>query len=232
LARLLGEIGAGSEMGGDAVTADGFLAPLPPDAKVVVMGGRVPLKEAGRPKDGACITGHAKFPTAFADPGAPISLPRDGGTFDADAVLGLVIGPKASVLGYTLLLDVTDRARAAAEAETNNGLMAKNRRRLSPMGPCIWIPDAAPRPGKIEVTLRVNGTLRQLFTLADMVFGVDDVIAAWSPSVLRPGDVLGFGGAIADPHEAIALQTPVRIQPGDIIELSAEAIGGLRAEVE
>ena len=242
LAGLLAEIGPGSVMDGDPVAADGLGAPVPPDAKIIVMGGRAPLKETGGPEAGACIAGHAKFPSALADPGQPLRLPEGGGAFDADGVLGLVIGRRtgrigavdaaASVVGYTLLLDVTDRARAEAEAETNNGLMAKNRRGLSPMGPCIWIPEAAPDPEEIVVTLRLNGELRQSFTLADMAFGGGEVIAAWSPSVLRPGDVLGFGAAIVDPGRATELETPVPIQPGDVIELSAEAIGGLRAEVE
>jgi len=82
----------------------------------------------------------------------------------------------------------------------------------------------------IEVTLKLNGKVRQQFTLGDLAFGVEEMVSAWSRMILEPGDIVGLGATIARPRPGMTLESPVPIKPGDVIEVESSAIGLLRAE--
>jgi 2-keto-4-pentenoate hydratase/2-oxohepta-3-ene-1,7-dioic acid hydratase in catechol pathway len=123
---------------------------------------------------------------------------------------------------------VTDRARFTEEARTNNGLMAKNHKGLSGIGPCIWLPDARDAtPGR--ATLRLDGRELQSFHLNDLVWTAGEVAAWWSAARLVPGDMIGLGPAIL--RGGHARIPPVRISGGERIEISCEEVGVLELRI-
>ena len=218
-----------------------FRKPIEPGSKVIVAGCRDPVSRIPAGTTGERITGFVKFASALADPGAPIRLPESGGVFDADATLGIVIGKRAGrisaseapafVAGFTLLVDITNRQKFQEECRTNNNLLAKNYRSLSPLGPCIWIPVDGQIPRTTEVSLKLNGQVHQQFSLEELSYGIGEMVSAWSRLILAPGDVLGMGAAIARPRPGKSFQSPVPIRPGDILEVESEAIGALKVEI-
>ena len=215
--------------------------PIESCSKVIIVGEREPIRCSQRITKGEMATGFLKFASSLADPGAKICLPRPDGNFDADAVLGVVIGKRAErvskdeslscIAGYTLLVDVTDRRVYEEECKTNNNLLAKNCYNLSPLGPCIRIATEGPFDQDIEVNFRLNGHLRQQFSLGDLVYGVKEMISYWSRLILEPGDVLGLGATIARPRPETTIESPVPIGPGDLLEVESPAIGLLKAEI-
>jgi 2-keto-4-pentenoate hydratase/2-oxohepta-3-ene-1,7-dioic acid hydratase in catechol pathway len=134
-----------------------------------------------------------------------------------------------AVVGFTLMAEITDRTMFDEEARTNNSLFSKNRLGLSPFGPCIWIAGPRELAPETEVTLTVNGALRQRFVVGDFAHNVVDAVRAWSRVVLNPGDAVGLGAAIARPSSDNQVDSPVPIAAGDTIEVACAPIGVLRA---
>jgi 2-keto-4-pentenoate hydratase/2-oxohepta-3-ene-1,7-dioic acid hydratase in catechol pathway len=187
------------------------------------------------------VVGFSKFATALADPDSEIRLPEPGQRYDVEAVLAAVLGRPASrlgaaasarsVVGFTLLAEVTHRDMFETEARTNNSLFAKNCAELSPLGPSIWIAGTDELDPACEVTLTVNGALRQRFAVSDFAHGVTDAVKAWSRVVLDPGDMVALGAAICRPRPGNEVDSPIPIAPGDRIEVACPSIGVLRATV-
>ncbi len=218
-----------------------FRKPIDPDSKVIIGGQRLPLSRMRRGTGMERMTGFIKFSSALADPGEKVCLPGPDRTFDVDAVLGVVIGKRAErvpvegslsyVAGFTLLADMTDRKTFEVECSTNNNLLAKNHHNLSVFGPCIrTFTDPQVFPA-IAVTLRVNGHVRQRFTVNDLAWGVEEMISSWSRLVLEPGDVLGLGATLAEAKDGEVFESPVSIKRGDLLEVESPSIGLLRAEM-
>jgi 2-keto-4-pentenoate hydratase/2-oxohepta-3-ene-1,7-dioic acid hydratase in catechol pathway len=193
------------------------------------------------------ITVFKKFPSALAHPGAELPLPAvrlvqgapSSGQFEADAVLAVVIGKPAlrvsvrgamhHVAGLSLMLDVWDHEIFMEESRVRRGMLSKNLRGLSPFGPDIRLLDKDTLHDGLDVTLKVNGALRQRFQVDDFAYSVAEVISFCSSVGLEPGDVLGFGARIARGNGPGPLETPVPVAPGDVIEVAAGGIGTLTA---
>jgi 2-keto-4-pentenoate hydratase/2-oxohepta-3-ene-1,7-dioic acid hydratase in catechol pathway len=129
------------------------------------------------------------------------------------------------------MAEVTHRDMFETEARTNNSLFAKNCLKLSPLGPSIWIAGADALDPAGEVTLTINGTLRQRFTVSDFAHGVTNAVKAWSRVVLEPGDMVALGAAICRPRPGNTVDSPIALSPGDRLEVACPAIGVLRANV-
>ncbi len=215
--------------------------PIESSSKVIIVGERGAISRSQEGTRGALVTGFLKFASSLADPGSKIHLPKSESNFDADGVLGVVIGKRAErvskdeslscIAGFTLLVDVTDRKVYEVECKTNNNLMAKNGASLSPLGPCIKMVTSDELGQEIEVTLRLNGKVCQHFTLGDLVYGVKEMISYWSRLILEPGDILGLGATIARSGSGDKLESPVSIKPGDLLELESTGVGLLKAEI-
>ena len=191
------------------------------------------------------ITAFKKFCSATADPGATLPLPilqlvhgaPTTGKFTADAALAVVIGKPAlrvsrreaprHVAGITLMIDVWDDEVFLEESRVRRGMLARNLPRLSPVGPAIALTGDGGIDDHLEVSFSVNGTLRQRFRVAELAYGIAEVIAFCSSMGLEPGDILAFGARIAVANGTDPLDTPLAIAPGDVLEASAEGIGTL-----
>jgi 2-keto-4-pentenoate hydratase/2-oxohepta-3-ene-1,7-dioic acid hydratase in catechol pathway len=218
-----------------------LLKPLAPDSKILLTEGSIALSRSNDQRPAKMVVGFSKFATSLADPECEIRLPEPGARYDVEAVLAAVIGRPAgrlstagaarSIVGFTLMAEVTHRDMFDTEARTNNSLYAKNCPELSPLGPAIWIASARELEPSCEVTLSVNGALRQRFTVADFAHGVAAAVKAWSRVVLEPGDMVALGAAICRPRPGNEVESPIPIAPGDRIEVASPAIGVLRAVV-
>jgi 2-keto-4-pentenoate hydratase/2-oxohepta-3-ene-1,7-dioic acid hydratase in catechol pathway len=226
----------------DALVGPMLKKPLQPLSKILLTEGSIALSRSNDQRPANMVVGFSKFATSLADPEATISLPDIGARYDVEAALAAVIGrggnrfsraaAERSIVGWTLMAEVTHRDMFETEARTNNSLFAKNCLGLTPLGPAIAIGALGAIEGGTEITLRVNGAVRQRFTLGDFAHEVADAVRAWSRVVLEPGDMVALGAAICRPRAGNEVDSPIPIAPGDRIEVACPAIGVLRAHVK
>ncbi len=164
--------------------------------------------------------------TSVVGPDDPVVLPDWSDRVEHEGELAVVIGkvtkdvsPEAAlahVFGFTCANDVTARDVQRAESQWAR---AKGFDTSCPVGP--WIV-----PGldvdDLEVSVRVNGELRQHGSTAQMVFDVAYLVSYASEAfTLLPGDVILTG-------------TPAGVGPmvhRDVVEVEVEGIGTLRNPV-
>jgi len=120
------------------------------------------------------------------------------------------------VLGYTMAVDVTARD---AQRRDLQWARAKSADGFCPVGP--WL-ETDLDPGDLRLQTFVNGDLRQDGHTRDLIFSVPEVLSYVSRFItLEPGDVVLTG-------------TPDGVgplQPGDVVEVTIDAIGTLRNPV-
>lgn len=216
-----------------------LLKPMDPLAKILLTEGRVALSRSNDQLPAKMVVGFSKFQTALANPGAEIRLPDREARYDAEAALAVVLGKPASrvtagaaarsIIGFTLMAEITHRDMFDAEWRTSNSLFAKNSLGLSPLGPCIWIAGLNELDASTEITLAVNGAVRQRFAVADFAHSIANTTKAWSRCVLEPGDMVALGAAIAKPRPGNEVDSPIPIAAGDRIEVACAPIGTLTA---
>jgi 2-keto-4-pentenoate hydratase/2-oxohepta-3-ene-1,7-dioic acid hydratase in catechol pathway len=205
--------------------------PLDDHAKILIVGGHryadPPAVPAARPP--AAL----KFPTSFALPDQPLRLPQ--GKFEADVALGFVIGQdgtrisasaaRAAIAGYILMADVTEADDYREEARTNNGLVAKNYAGLSSLSPIVSLAGRE-NFADFDLWLKVDGIARQEMRLSELLYSVEESIAAWSLTTLLPGDVVALGAAAA--RHRIA---PVPLAAGNELEIGCTQLGSIRHRI-
>jgi len=166
-----------------------------------------------------------KAPTSVTGPGSDIVLPYVDRRFDHEGELAVVIGTTAhrlpveaargAVFGYTCLLDIT--MRGGEDRSTRKSFDT-----FTPLGPWIVTADELVDPGALELTCAVNGDVRQRASTADLIWGVDRLVAyVSSVMTLHPGDVIATG-------------TPAGVGPieaGDVVEVAISGIGTLQVGV-
>lgn len=172
----------------------------------------------------------------------PIRLPRfpiatdlkDGrGRIDHEIELALVIGKTASniaaqfagdfIAGYTILNDVTARELQKKDTAANlPWFRAKSFDTFCPVGPYLIPAENVPNPQALNLELKVNDTVRQQGSTADMIFPVAELVSYLSRfCTLQPGDIIATG-------------TPSGvgpINPGDLITASITGLGELENPV-
>jgi 2-keto-4-pentenoate hydratase/2-oxohepta-3-ene-1,7-dioic acid hydratase in catechol pathway len=168
-----------------------------------------------------------KPPSAVIGPGAAIAYPQHlSEQVDHEAELAVVMGRRAYrvrrdeaeryILGYTCANDVTARDLQRRDGQWTR---SKSFDTFCPLGPWIVV---GLDTSDLAVRCRVNGELRQDGSTRDMVFGVNELVAAISAVMtLLPGDVILTG-------------TPSGIgplQPGDRVAVEVEGIGVLENHV-
>lgn len=166
-----------------------------------------------------------KAPSSVVGPNAVVQLPYVDVRTDYEGELAVVIGRGGRniqpahaldhVFGYTCLLDITVRS-------TEDRSTRKSFDTFTPMGPWIVTADQLRDPGDLELTLSVNGHVRQSTSTGKMIFGVEELIAyASSVMTLERGDVIATG-------------TPAGVGPladGDRIDVHISGIGGFAVSV-
>jgi 2-keto-4-pentenoate hydratase/2-oxohepta-3-ene-1,7-dioic acid hydratase in catechol pathway len=178
-----------------------------------------------------------KAPTAIAGPGTTLRLDGEISVqYDWEAELAVVIGRRCkdvseadalgAIFGYTCLNDVTARDLQRAHQQWFKG---KSLDGTCPLGP--WIVDAEELgdPQQLDIALRVNGRTRQHSNTQAMIFSIPRIIAELSRGMtLDAGDIIATG---TPDGVGFAMEPPVFLADGDVMEVEIERIGVLRNPV-
>ena len=170
--------------------------------------------------------------TAVVGPGEPIvhnaELTKE---LDWEVELAVVIGRTAKnvtrehaldyVVGYTITNDVSARD----QRRSGQWFFSKGQDSYAPLGPWVVTADEIPDPQELDLSLKVNGEVKQEANTRHMLFPIAQLIEdITSGMTLEPGDVIATGS----PSGVGAAQTPPQyLVPGDVVELDIERIGRL-----
>lgn len=120
------------------------------------------------------------------------------------------------IAGYSIGLDITERGPEERS-------LRKSIDTYTVLGPWLVTVDELPDPGRLELSLEVNGELRQKANTSDLILGVPELIEFASAYYqLLPGDVILTGTP----------QGVGPIRPGDTLLARIEQIGSMHVEVE
>ncbi|MHA6781213.1 fumarylacetoacetate hydrolase family protein [Pseudonocardia saturnea] len=217
LAATDGDLGALSEPAGPVLGWDEITlqAPVPDPTKIVA----APVNyvdhqsEMSQTVHVGSLGVFLKAPSSLVPDGGVVRLPYSDRRFDQEGELGVVIGRTASrvsaadaldhVAGYTCVLDMTMRGG-------EDRSVRKSFDTFTPCGPHLVTPDEVGPPDELELRCTVNGRLRQLARVADLIWDVPSLIEyASSVMVLHPGDLISTGtpagvGAVGHGDEIVA----------------------------
>ena len=218
-----------------------YLAPLRP-CKNVFCVGRNYLAHAREGAVAQAITlDLPDVPTFFTKPPTSIAGPNDVLSFsksvsaqlDWEAELAVIIGRRCrdlqpnealdAIFGFTCLNDLTARDLQRAHGQWFKG---KALDASCPIGP--WIVPAAeiPDPQSLDITLRVNGRVKQSSNTRNMIFSIAEIIASLSAGLtLEPGDIIATG---TPEGVGYARNPPEFFADGDSVEVEIAGVGVLR----
>jgi 2-keto-4-pentenoate hydratase/2-oxohepta-3-ene-1,7-dioic acid hydratase in catechol pathway len=173
---------------------------------------------------------------------------------DCETELAVVIGKPGRhipveraldhVFGYTIVNDVTARDRQVRSAPDGFVWYELGRGKAfdtsAPLGPAVVTADEVVDPQSLQISMRINGELRQNSSTADMIWSCAELIHFFSTNfTLRPGMVIITGSpagtAWSTDRELGGTWTPAPglvaasryCLPGDLVECEIEKIGVL-----
>jgi 2-keto-4-pentenoate hydratase/2-oxohepta-3-ene-1,7-dioic acid hydratase in catechol pathway len=226
-----------------------ILAPIPRPGKVIGLAGNYieHIKEAGLKlglSDSPRLTTVPRpflMPiTVVIGPEQQIPWPAYSEQIDYELELAVVIGKKAKcvepgsaldvVAGYTIANDVSARSVTFAKNRAKrpwdefydwlNGKWADG---FLPMGPYLLTADEIDDVQNLDMTLTVNGQLRQKANTSQMIFPVADIVSFLSHIMtLEPSDVIATGTP-----SGVALATGNYLKPGDRIDCTIQNLSTL-----
>ena len=177
-----------------------------------------------------------KAPDTVVGPDDDVLIPRRSVKTDYEVELAVVLGAtaryldspdeaRACVAGFAISNDVSEREfQIERGGQWDKG---KNCETFNPLGPWLVTADEVPDPQALELTLWVNGEIRQNGSTSQMIFGVAEIIRYLSQfMVLRPGDVINTGTPAG-----VALGQPdpkPYLREGDVVELEITGLGRQR----
>jgi 2-keto-4-pentenoate hydratase/2-oxohepta-3-ene-1,7-dioic acid hydratase in catechol pathway len=183
--------------------------------------------------------------TAVIGSGDPILVPPDSDTLDYEIEIAAVLGTGGRMIalddahnhiaGYVVFNDVSARSLKIAEgrAERNGDwffdwLLGKWCDSFAVVGPYLVTSDETGDPRDLEMSLTVNGELRQHSAAGEMIFTVPEAIAFLSRFVtLRPGDLICMGTP-----GGVGATTATYLKPGDVVEGTIEKLGTITNTVQ
>ena len=177
-----------------------------------------------------------KAPTAFCGPFDDIVIPRGSEQTDWEVELGVVIGTDARhietpndsrrfIAGYCVVNDVSERDWQKNHfGQWTKGKSSDN---FCPTGPYLIPANRVPDPQALELSLSVNGVVRQSSTTAKMIFSVDYLVWYLSKFMtLEAGDLIATG---TPEGVGMGMKPPTFLKPGDIVEPRVQGLGRQRS---
>jgi len=166
-----------------------------------------------------------KATSAVVGPGEGVKLVHTDRRNDHEVELALVIGRTAKnvnaaaaldcIAGYCIGLDMTIRGPEERS-------LRKSPDSYCVLGPWLATPDEVGDPGRLQVSITVNGEPRQDASTSDLILSVAELIA-WGSSfyTLHPGDVILTGTP----------QGVGPVKPGDTMQARIDRIGAMQVKV-
>jgi len=166
-----------------------------------------------------------KATSALVGAGQGVKLVHTDRRNDHEVELALVIGRSAKnvsaaaapdyIAGYCIGLDMTIRGPEERS-------LRKSPDSYCVLGPWLVTPDEVGDPGKLQVSIAVNGEPRQDASTSDLILGVAQLIA-WGSTfyTLHPGDVILTGTP----------QGVGPVRPGDTMRARIDRIGAMQVKV-
>ena len=206
--------------------------PIPRPGKIVCVGlnYRDHAEEQGVDLPAAPLF-FAKYTTSLIGPGDAIVIPPVVTKCDYEAELGVVLGATVrnvsrenaleAVAGYVVANDVSARDLQFADGQWTRG---KSPDTFCPVGPLVPAAEVSD-PHALPIRAILNGETMQDSTTANLIFGIDEVIAyASQTSTLEAGDLILTGtpagvGVFRDPQRLL--------RPGDEITIEIDGVGTL-----
>lgn len=169
------------------------------------------------------------------DPFGDIERPVVSEQLDYEIELGVVIGKPARhvpaenareyIAGYLVANDVSVRDWLAKLSPTFT--LGKSFDTHGPIGPWLTTDDEIADPLKLQMTLSVNGEVRQSHDTSDMIYDIYEQIAYLSQVMtLQPGDILATGTP-----SGIGAPTQNWLVPGDVVRAEIEGLGAIENRV-
>lgn len=227
------------------------LVPVPDPGKIILLAGNYAkhIQEGGGRAEERARTFPYLFmkppATTLTHPGDPIRIPSvSPREIDWELELGVIIGKTCSgvkeadalsyVAGYTVVNDVSDRAFKPNPGRADRPKDAffdwqhgKWHDTFCPMGPCVLSATDCPDPQTLGLRLKVNGTIEQDASTAEMIFPVAAIIEFISSFVtLLPGDIIATGTP-----DGVGKAKGKFLKHGDLVEAAIDRIGVLRNPV-
>lgn len=169
--------------------------------------------------------------SALCGPNDGIELPRDSQKVDWEVELGVVIGRRAKyveeanardyVAGYCLVNDLADRHfQSARGGDSSKG---RGHDSFGPIGPWLVTKDEIANPQDLRLWLEIDGQRIQDGHTADMLYGVDFLVAYLSRFMtLLPGDIISTGTPAG---LGAAMKPPRFLAPGETVRLGGTGLG-------
>ena len=179
-----------------------------------------------------------KSPNTLVGPYDEVRIPRASTKPDWEVELGVVIGRRtsylddvagaaASIAGYVVVNDVSERAFQLERA--GQWVKGKSAETFNPAGPWLVTPDEIADVRDLRMWLDVNGVRRQTGSTKTMVFDPFFLVHYLSQfMVLEPGDLIDTG---TPPGVGMGHKPPIWLQPGDVMELGIDGLGTQRQHV-
>lgn len=166
-----------------------------------------------------------KANSSLVGPGEGIALWHLERRNDHEVELAVVIGKRANnvsrkdalqyVAGYSIGLDISIRGQ-------EDRSFRKSPDSYTVLGPWLVTPDEIPDPGQLDLSIALNGEIKQSSNTKYMTLGVAELIEmASSFYTLHPGDIISTGTP-----EGVS-----PIVPGDVIVATIEKIGSMEVNV-
>jgi 2-keto-4-pentenoate hydratase/2-oxohepta-3-ene-1,7-dioic acid hydratase in catechol pathway len=183
--------------------------------------------------------------TSVIGDGDPILIPSVSDTVDYELEIAAVIGKRCKnvsvdsaydvVAGYVVFNDISARnLTTVAHRKERPGdgffdwLVGKWCDSFAAIGPQLITRDEIPEPTDLEMSLSVNGTVKQHSSAGEMIFTVPEAIAYLSQFVtIEAGSLICMGtpGGVGD-------ATNTYLQPGDVVVAEIEKLGRLENVVQ
>ncbi|MHC4646396.1 MAG: fumarylacetoacetate hydrolase family protein [Planctomycetota bacterium] len=226
-----------------------LMAPIGRPGKLLALAGNYAkhLKEVGEKIGMSDSPRQTTTPRPFIMPATAVIGPDDGipwpvysEQIDYEIELAVVIGKKARcvdvenaldyVAGYTIANDISARSVTFKSNRTErpwdefydwlNGKWADG---FCPLGPYLLTADEVEDVQNLDLTLKVNGQVRQSANTSQMIYSVADIVSFLSHLMtLEPGDIIATGTPAG-----VALATGNFLEAGDRIECTIEKLGTL-----
>jgi 2-keto-4-pentenoate hydratase/2-oxohepta-3-ene-1,7-dioic acid hydratase in catechol pathway len=213
---------------GEPLDISALNAPVPRPPKLIAAFGNY---REGQTGDRQIQDMFLESPDSVIGPGDTVILPPHPATkFHHEAELALIVGRRSKDLpaderaldalaGYSCGIDISGRGMG----RMGPSRMGKSFDTFTPLGPAIVTTDEIADPQNLNVTLSVNGELRQDYSTSDMEYSVIETLAFISSYMtLVPGDVLICGTN----HQGLGA-----VQDGDRLSMAIENIGELEVSV-